>query len=117
MPRRTARPRRNIHWEYTRSSTHSWWYVLYRARAHPRALGLLRPARRPGPPSDTWARGIEGQRQADLGNGFFLNPIVAGDHPDPSILKDGADYYMRPALYAAGQGEVRFKGFTYRAIR
>ena len=42
----------------------------------------------------TWARGIENQRQADLGNGTYLNPIVAGDHPDPSVLKDGDDYYM-----------------------
>jgi beta-xylosidase len=41
-----------------------------------------------------WARGIEGQRKADLGDGTFLNPIVAGDHPDPSILKDGEDYYL-----------------------
>src|SRR6185503_17926818 len=31
------------------------------------------------------ARGVEGQRKADLGNGTFLNPIVPGDHPDPSI--------------------------------
>ena len=31
---------------------------------------------------------------ADLGNGTFLNPIMAGDHPDPSILKDGEDYYL-----------------------
>jgi xylan 1,4-beta-xylosidase len=35
------------------------------------------------------ARGIEGQRKADLGNGMFLNPILADDYPDPSILKDG----------------------------
>lgn len=41
-----------------------------------------------------WARGIEGQRKADLGNGTFLNPIIAGDHPDPTVLKDGDDYYM-----------------------
>ena len=41
-----------------------------------------------------WRRGIEGQRMADLGNGTFLNPIMSGDHPDPSILKDGDDYYM-----------------------
>jgi hypothetical protein len=41
-----------------------------------------------------WARGIEGQRKADLGNGYYLNPIMAVDHPDPSVLKDGADYYM-----------------------
>lgn len=41
-----------------------------------------------------WARGIENQRKADLGDGTFLNPIMSGDHPDPSILKDGDDYYM-----------------------
>ena len=45
-------------------------------------------------PGVTWARGAEGQRRADLGNGSYLNPILAGDHPDPSILKDGADYYL-----------------------
>ena len=33
--------------------------------------------------------GIEGQRKADLGNGTFRNPIVPGDHADPTILKDG----------------------------
>jgi hypothetical protein len=27
------------------------------------------------------------RRQADLGNGNCLNPIVVGDHPAPSILK------------------------------
>src|SRR5690606_39917004 len=45
-------------------------------------------------PTREWVRGVEGQRRADLGNGTFLNPIVAGDHPDPTILKDGGDYYM-----------------------
>lgn len=39
------------------------------------------------------ARGIEGQRKADLGNGRFQNPVLAGDHPDPSVLKDGKTYY------------------------
>jgi xylan 1,4-beta-xylosidase len=38
--------------------------------------------------------GIEGQRQADLGNGQFLNPVLPGDHPDPNVLKDGDDYYL-----------------------
>src|SRR3546814_2354585 len=47
----------------------------------------------PGP-APTWTKGFDGQRKADLGDGRFLNPIMAGDHPDPSILKDGADYYM-----------------------
>ena len=32
-----------------------------------------------------WRRGIENQRRADLGDGTFLNPILAGDHPDPTI--------------------------------
>jgi len=41
-----------------------------------------------------WARGIENQRKADIGNGLFLNPILPGDHPDPTILKDGDDYYL-----------------------
>jgi len=37
---------------------------------------------------------IEGQRQPDLGNGQFLNPVLPGDHPDPNVLKDGDDYYL-----------------------
>ncbi|MCW3089947.1 MAG: beta-xylosidase [Ferruginibacter sp.] len=28
------------------------------------------------------------------GNGYFVNPVFAGDHPDPSILRDGEDYYI-----------------------
>ena len=45
-------------------------------------------------PAKVWPPGVEGQRKADLGNGTFLNPIVSGDLPDPTILKDGDDYYM-----------------------
>ena len=33
-----------------------------------------------------WRRGIENQRRADTGDGTLLNPILAGDHPDPTIL-------------------------------
>jgi beta-xylosidase len=53
-----------------------------------------------------WARGIEGQRKADLGNGRYLNPIMPGDHPDPSILKDGDDYYMTFSSFDAYPGIV-----------
>ncbi|NJB95476.1 family 43 glycosylhydrolase [Xanthomonas arboricola] len=53
-----------------------------------------------------WARGIEGQRKADLGNGSYLNPIVAGDHPDPTILKDGDDYYMTFSSFLSYPGIV-----------
>ena len=30
----------------------------------------------------------------EKGNDYFVNPIFAGDNPDPSILKDGETYYM-----------------------
>src|SRR5690349_21961152 len=53
-----------------------------------------------------WKRGIEGQRQADLGDGTFLNPILSGDHPDPTILKDGADYYMTFSTFDSYPGLV-----------
>ncbi len=50
--------------------------------------------------------GVEGQRRADLGNGLYLNPIVPGDHPDPTILKDGADYYMTFSSFQLTPGVV-----------
>ncbi|MFI3326214.1 MAG: family 43 glycosylhydrolase [Clostridia bacterium] len=31
---------------------------------------------------------------ADLNNGFYQNPIILGNFPDPSIMRDGEDYYM-----------------------
>jgi xylan 1,4-beta-xylosidase len=70
------------------------------------------PAATPASPPDTkvatrtWRRGIEGQRFADLGDGTFLNPIVPGDHADPSILKDGDDYYMTFSSFEAYPGVV-----------
>lgn len=30
----------------------------------------------------------------DLGNGTFMNPILAGDYADPSVVRVGNDYYM-----------------------
>ena len=48
--------------------------------------------------------GIEGQRQPDLGNGRFLNPVLAGDHPDPAVLKDGDDYYLTFSSFDAYPG-------------
>ncbi|MFP5392302.1 MAG: family 43 glycosylhydrolase [Gammaproteobacteria bacterium] len=61
--------------------------------AHP-----IRPPRR--------ASGIEGQRKADQGDGTYLNPIVAGDHPDPTVLKDGKDYYMTFSSFYSYPGIV-----------
>ncbi|WP_373989390.1 family 43 glycosylhydrolase [Duganella sp. BuS-21] len=57
-------------------------------------------------PEPKWARGVEGQRKADLGNGTFLNPILAGDHPDPTILKDGDDYYMTFSSFLSYPGVI-----------
>lgn len=36
----------------------------------------------------------EGQHYADLGNGYYLNPTLVGDYPDPSIIRVGNAYYM-----------------------
>lgn len=53
--------------------------------------------------------GNDGQRTADLGNGYFLNPIVSGDHPDPTILKDGNVYYMTFSSFYSYPGLVIWK--------
>jgi len=31
---------------------------------------------------------------ASLADGYYSNPILAGDYPDPSVFRDGDDYYM-----------------------
>ncbi len=56
-----------------------------------RALAAGQPA--PSPSPARWGATVEGQRRADLGDGTFRNPVLAGDRPDPNILKDGDDYY------------------------
>ena len=55
-------------------------------------------------PASPWTRGIEHQRQADLGDGRFLNPVLAGDRPDPSVLRDGDDYYLTLSSFTAYPG-------------
>lgn len=54
----------------------------------------------------SWGRGFEGQRKADRGDGTFLNPILSGDHPDPTILRDGDVYYMTFSSFDAYPGLV-----------
>src|SRR5688572_15636540 len=51
-----------------------------------------------------WGKGFEGQRKAELGDGTFLNPIVAGDHPDPSILRVGKEYFLTFSSFDAYPG-------------
>ncbi len=38
-------------------------------------------------------------KQGDLGNGYYLNPILGGDYPDPSVVRDGEDYYMTHSAF------------------
>jgi len=69
-----------------------------------RAAGqALAPATAPG---ESWRRGFDNQRIPDLGNGYFLNPLMSGDHPDPTILKDGSDYYMTFSTFDSYPGLV-----------
>ena len=51
-------------------------------------------------------RGKDGQRLADLGDGTFLNPVMAGDRPDPAVLKDGDDYYLTFSSFDSYPGVV-----------
>lgn len=51
-----------------------------------------------------WPRGFDGQRRADLGDGRFLNPLLAGDRPDPALLRDGEDYYLTFSSFDAYPG-------------
>ena len=53
-----------------------------------------------------WGSGIEGQRRADLGDGTFLNPVFSGDHPDPTLLVDGEDFYLTFSSFDAYPGIV-----------
>ena len=53
-----------------------------------------------------WGKCTEGQRCADLGNGTFLNPIFSGDHPDPTIMRDGDDYYLTFSSFDSYPGIV-----------
>ena len=57
-------------------------------------------------PAVAWRRGFDNQRIADLGDGRYLNPLVAGDHPDPTILRDGDDWYMTFSTFDSYPGLV-----------
>jgi xylan 1,4-beta-xylosidase len=49
---------------------------------------------------------VEGGRRAALGDGTYRNPVLAGDHPDPTVLKDGDDYYLTFSSFDASPGLV-----------
>jgi xylan 1,4-beta-xylosidase len=76
------------------------------SRRHALQAALAGAAITPAVAAPRFGAGIEGQRKADLGNGTYLNPIVPGDHADPTILKDGADYYMTFSSFQSYPGAV-----------
>lgn len=41
---------------------------------------------------------LENQTIADLGNEYYLNPIIPGRFADPSVVKVGGDYYMTHSM-------------------
>lgn len=51
-----------------------------------------------------WGKGPEGRRKADLGDGRYRNPVLPGDYPDPTVLKDGEDYYLTHSSFDAMPG-------------
>lgn len=57
----------------------------------------------------TWPRGIENQRIADLSDGSYLNPVLAGDFADPTVLRDGDEYFMTNSSYDANPGIVLWR--------
>src|SRR5688572_7660803 len=56
-----------------------------------------------------WRRGQENQRLADLGDGTFLNPVLAGDYADPTVLRDGDEYFMTNTSHDASPGIVLWR--------
>ncbi len=80
--------------------------VRFRAGAQPADMPTPVTGVAGAGPGLQWRRGHDNQRIADLGNGQYLNPIVSGDHPDPTILKDGQDYYMTFSTFDSYPGLV-----------
>jgi beta-xylosidase len=58
-----------------------------------------------------WGHGYDGQRIADRGDGTYLNPVFSGDHPDPSILKDGDVYYLTFSSFDAYPGIMIWRSY------
>lgn len=42
---------------------------------------------------------FEKGKWSNTGSLTFLNPVLPGDHPDPSIMRDGKDYYMTHSAF------------------
>jgi len=64
------------------------------------------PAKPASGGASKYRRGFDDQRIPDQGNGTYLNPLMAGDHPDPTIVRDGKDYYMTFSTFDSYPGLV-----------
>ncbi len=51
---------------------------------------------------------IPAQERGHLNNDRFCNPIFKGDYPDPTIMRDGKDYYMTHSAFDYVPGLVIF---------
>ncbi|GLK42109.1 MULTISPECIES: family 43 glycosylhydrolase [Novosphingobium] len=70
------------------------------------ATAAASPAKPASVGASKYRRGFDDQRIPDQGNGTYLNPLMAGDHPDPTIVRDGKDYYMTFSTFDSYPGLV-----------
>jgi len=70
------------------------------------ATAAASPAKPASGGASKYRRGFDDQRIPDQGNGTYLNPLMAGDHPDPTIVRDGKDYYMTFSTFDSYPGLV-----------
>jgi len=47
---------------------------------------------------------LENQRRPDRGDGTYINPILGGDFPDPSVVRVGGDYYLTHSSFNYAPG-------------
>ena len=66
-------------------------------------------------PAVTPAKGVsrrrsnENRRLADLGDGTYLNPVLSGDYADPTVLRDGDEFFMTNTSHDANPGIVLWR--------
>ena len=49
-------------------------------------------------------RASELRRHPDAGDETFRNPVLAGDRPDPAIVRVGDDFYMTYSSFDSAPG-------------
>lgn len=77
----------------------------------PAALVAQETSAAPAAIAPVHARSFDGQRQADLGDGRFLNPVFAGDRPDPTIWRDGDRFLLTTSSFESIPGLMIWSSF------